>query len=226
MILIRSNDVNSGYSYNGNFDLNSSLLGTYYLKYHWVEDGDVPWIYSGYNVLSVKRNSTGSSSMIYFEKNSSDDTESIREFLQTTFSQLSYGNVSVTYSDTTGLHTMTFSEAVTLQWSSDYSSAKEIFGVYSDISGTGFNLDMSFINLRPKFLQVHIDQTTSSSATSSIDRPTLLLPLYDDLCLGQQITYDSDNTTDSLNITFYRLGLTDGPVPIDLEWVLCFSSNA
>lgn len=225
MMLIRSTDIVSGYNYNGYFDMNTSLNGTYTLNYHWVEDGDIPWIYDGYNVLYVTRDSTGSMNSISFGNSDSDDSGDITTLLQTAFSSLAYPTVGVTYDSVTKLHTVTFSESVTLNWSNDNSSAKYVFGIDDDYTGLSFSFDMSFVEVRPKFLQVNIDSVSSVGISSGNDRPTLLISLYDDLCVGQTITYDSADATDELGISFYKLGLGSSPVPMNLKWLLSFTSS-
>lgn len=52
MLHIKSESVSSGNTYDGTFNLTSSINGTYTLTHYYVEDSiDYPWVFTGYNTI-------------------------------------------------------------------------------------------------------------------------------------------------------------------------------
>jgi hypothetical protein len=224
-IHINSNDVNSGTSYQGQWDLSQSITGRITVVSHYIESGDIPWVYPGCNGLSVLQTALPNAlETAVFDVQTSDAEVDVIAAINATFDAISYlAGTSTVFIPADREYEVTLSESVVLEWTKAGSTAKYVFGKRNsaDEVGTVFRLSARDIESRPKYLDVHVQEASSSAVGSRLDPGDLFISTFDQEVRGGYIILNS--STRSLNIEFRRMNVPQFACPMELIWDMIFT---
>lgn len=215
-ILIESNLVSSGNSYDGIYTFNNDISGRFKVLYSWVEDGNIPICYDGINNLHVIRDSNGASVVAYFSDLSSDAKTDVETFADSIAAALA--TIGVTFTrvvDADNNITYTFNTSVTLDLAN--SSSRFIFGS-SNMTGTVLTLSGQHLNARPKFLAFNIAQAQQMYNAKFSTPFHIVISTYDDM-IKDLLVY-IPNSTSQLNIQVCRLHAPHVPCPITIPFAV------
>lgn len=234
-IHISSNDVSTGTSYNGTFDIADTLIGTYGVDLQSVDTGNIPWMWNACKSLRI-RSYDGLDTMEvtinfdYASIGTSTNTTTIANSLEASINDVmsilpgAYARtVSVVYTAAASgnYYTLTFDGQVTLVYSWSGSTAKYVFDKTNDETDTEFSFFSTFMTTSPKFIECYIDESQTEYNTSRGTYPTLLWATSDVEVTGQEIEFLT--RTDILTISLYRTNVQIDPVPLSNSWDLIFS---
>lgn len=226
MFHLSSEDVLSGgQSYNGVFALSNTLSGALSLVDYFVAPGDIPWIYSGAEKISVTRTAGATSHFITFPETADSTPASVELVIEAAFDALGFfgGATVATFNLGTNAYDVVVSESISLKWND--SSATPVFkkaGVGTE-TGVAFSLPANFIDSRPKYIEWHITETSSNGISSHGSSADLFLATFDPLPVDVTISLSSSHTT--LDVEVRRVNIIGVPCPMILKWDLMFKQG-
>lgn len=223
MIHISSEDVSSGSSFNGVFTLSNTLSGNLTLKDSFVEAGEIPWLYTGCDVLRFTRVSDGMFFQINLPQTSDDATASVELLIETQFDGTGAfaGATVCTFVAATKTYDVVVTDAITLIWPD--SSARFVFKKEksaNESNVTAFSLGANFVDNRPKYIEYHISETSSIGTSTHGSSADLFVSTFDDPVRNVTITLSSSHVT--LDIEVRRVNVQQIPCPMTLKWDLMF----
>jgi len=222
-IIINSNEVSVGTSYDGEYNFSKDFSGYFKMLYYWLDDGNIPICYYGINSVVVSKNSAPTIfKTLYFDDLSSDDPADVEAWFTSSFAALS-GLLSVTLSSVAqqsdGSYQCIFSEAITFVLSSPGSSASAIFGS-TELSGSTINFPNENIVSRPKFIGVILGQAAQITSVGTNSNINLYLATKDDLSLNQTVNFESEQNVLDLQIARLNAPLVACPMTLDFIIIL------
>jgi hypothetical protein len=221
MLHISSEDLIDGNTYDGTFQFNATVGGLFNCKSNYIEDGVIPWIYSGCDTLRITNAANTLSETVFFLGMSDTTVANVITMLQNAFDAISFlaGTVAV-WNAATNSYDITISENSNLLWS--ISTSGQVFDKKVDevaIAGA-FSLSARDIDNRPKYLEVFFGGiSTNSQATRSIVSD-FFISTFDEEVKDFNIQFD--NLTTTTVIRFYRPNVINISVPFLLRWDFLF----
>ena len=223
MIHISSEDVASGNTYDGIWDLSSSITGTLAVKYHFIDADEIPWTYTGCKILEVRNVGSGLSEFVNLGQ-ISDTSGTLTTTLENAFNALTFLS-SVTVSKVGDEYLATaFDVDVDILWTSTSTSADLVFAekvVDETVVNTLGTLAMkdTFVDNRPNLMELHIAETSSSSTTSrSGGSADLFIPTNDFLIEGAEMSFSE--AVNRISLSWRRVNIPSFPCPMPNRWDL------
>lgn len=225
MIHIKGSDFASGNLYNGTYEMSSRISGSLQLLYHHFGSriGSIPWCYTNANTIKVQRVSDSAIFSINLgELQDGDDKGASATAMGAVFTSVLGGDFTSLAHDSANLEfDVVLGVAYDILWLE--SSARYVFDkTANELNVTTFSMSDKNVNDYPKFLEVHIAETSSQGVTSRSTRPDLLISTVDTINLGQKISLSGE--VDEINISWYRENISGQRCPIAEDWDLIFEA--
>jgi len=241
-IYINSDDYDSGSTSDGTWSINRTLNGQYNVINQQMEPQTIPWTWTGLVTLVFKTSGVGAPvnpytiqvhlpTSIGLLSSLSAIATQIQTSIQSAFDTAEgvyagYGrDVTVASDSILKTITLTFSDVVSLQWTSAFSTFNQSAGIPipsgspTDLTDvTSIVLSSKYMSINPKYLEVFIEESSSQYTTSHSSVPTLLFSTKDSEFTDQSF-YIRGNVN-QLNISIYRINIHTSPVPLSGSWNL------
>jgi len=221
MIHISSEDVASGSTYDGIWDMSSSLTGTLSVKYHFIDADAIPWVYSGCNTLAVKNVSSGLTEFAIVSQ-TSDTAAGAGTALINALNALSFLSTVAVVATTPSIQLNGFDVDVEITWTHSGTTLDLVFAekvTDETVLATTGVLDMAktFVDDRPNLMELHVAETSSSSTTSrSGGSADLFIPTSDFLIDGAQMSFSE--AVNRVSLAWRRVNVPSFPCPMTNRW--------
>lgn len=224
MVHIRSDDVMAGTTTNGTWDLQQFISGFLTVLWHHVDDGDMPWIYTGVEVLIIDVG--GVDYTVIFSQQSADKTLAAVATQLTTDLDAGLGGSGITvaslvYTAATDTFDIVFSGAVTLEWSNVLTTSDLVWNETAD-SATSVNQTFSARHATSRPASMELDIVEGSAINSSRNTSaSMIIPLHDHIAQG---SWSIENHNTELNIVWSRTNAPGVECPFTQQWEILFSN--
>jgi hypothetical protein len=223
---IWSDDVAIGNTYDGTWNLQNPISGTLKLVYHFIDERDIPWVYTGINVLRL--DAGGPDRSLTFSTLSADPADpAVAASMVLSFdSALSLDGVTtaVVWVPETKRFTVTFTGGnVSILWADPLTSAGLLFnkvGATDSPSIAIHLLDGRFIDPRPPTLELDIVESSNLVTATRATTATFFIPTSD--FLMQDMEFQVEGFVNSLEMKWYRQYAPGIPVPMTNLWEIQF----
>ena len=222
MIHISSEDLVSGNTYEGEWEMNKPLLGSYKINYHFIDNQDVPWTYPGCNSLRVQEVSSGNVEFVNFGTIDVVGAPAA-VLMQTAMRTVSFLPSVTVNTDPVGFIMENFDVDCNILWSNSSSNIKRVFSekvideFVTAAPPGNILLQDTFVDLRPNLLEIHFDQTSSVTITSTLkNKGDLFIPMDDFIIKGSVVNFDKQ--TDKLSISWRRTNISTFSCPMPNRW--------
>lgn len=181
--------------------------------------GDLPWIFSGVNSLSLIRVAGSVPFTVNFAESSETNTGTIAtELFNDIFAVIAGDIVSVVFNATTEAYTVTFSQPYDVLW--DQSTCARVFNQFlNEINVSVIQLNAADVGVTEELLFA-IGEATSTPISGGIPIGDLIVPTSGSL-INVPIAFNENENT--FAFTVFRTNIRDIIVPITKEWLLIFS---
>jgi len=217
----------TGDTYDGGWELGTAIGGGMRLAYHRIEDGGIPWIWTGVNLLQIEKLAS-TSRTVTFSTNRLDRTDvagtSLMEAdIQAVLDTYHPGDtVSVVYNATDVTFDITFSADYALLWSTAPTNCNPIFntvGAFDTFHDPLHSLDARYATSRPSTMELRIVQAEKANGARG-DPGSLWVATADNQQVEQE--FSLTGYSKSLTMSWYRLSLPGTVCPMTLPWELMF----
>jgi len=221
---ISSNDIVSGFTYNGTVNMSPAVTGNITVQSHFIKPGNIPFLYPGANQLLITQiASPFLNATVFFAQTEDDSPASVNATIIAAFNATYLSGTTSVFNPLTNAYDVVISESTTLRWSSGSSTAREVFRKKVDeVAVSSFSLPADNVDSRPKYLSVHISESAVLNSSSGSDPGDFLISTFDEEVRGSIVALTA--THSSLNIEFRRLNVRNVAVPFTLDWDLIFNS--
>lgn len=225
-IHISSDDVQVGNTSNGTFNLSGAISGQLTLVSHYIEPGDIPWIYPGGDQLLVRLvASPFTDATVNFGTVLSDDPVTVCAAIVSAFDAVSFlAGTTCVFVPGTDSYDVGISNATTLRWSESASTAKNVFNkktASDEVNVTAFSLDARHVDSRPKYMAVYISESGTINSGSRVDPGDLVVSTFDEELRGAVIGLAAIHVV--LSIEWRRINIPLLTCPFTLIWDLVFT---
>jgi hypothetical protein len=234
-VLIDSEDVESGFRYDGVWHLHSSIKGEYSIVDQLVEVGVTPWMWADCNQIKYEIDGFTYHHHLFRDLQEADAETStnkitlasyIQTSLQDQSGELPLGadpwSVTCVYNFDTDTFDVQFSMVTELIWSE--STCAGLFNKLQDSeTGTFFQWSAANVTNTPRYLFLKIAECTSTYITDNNTTPSLVLSGENYTISGQNIMFL--DSTDTLTIKVYLPNISLSPVPLKTGWEMLLVSS-
>lgn len=227
MVHIWSDDLSSGTTSDGVWDLQSPINGVLNLVWHSVDDGDIPWMFTGVNGLVIEIGAADFT--VTFTQSDLKKTDAA--LLVQLESDIDTGiagsgaTVTVTYIAATDVFNLAFTMSAILKWSDVLSTSALVWnevGSSDTIDAFNQTLDARYANNRPSTMELDITEGSSTNSTR-LTTASLIIPLHDSLAATHGFTISGNIS--SLSLMWSRIYAPGIDCPFTLEWEMLFSQT-
>lgn len=225
MAHIWSDDVATGFTYDGTWNLQQTISGVLKLTYHHINDGNLPWIYPGVEVMIVQ--AAGGARTVTFPVIQTEKTDLGTATVIKTAIDLAMVpdgiTVAVLYVAATDTFDLTFTAAVVINWSDGPSTSNLVWnevGSGDTASSVNQQLDCRYVDPRPPTLELEIGETIGGVQSSRVTDAILFIPTADFQL--RDTSFQVNGNTTVLTIAWSRINAPGISVPMTNQWELQF----
>jgi len=227
-IIISSDEVSSGFTYDGIFTFPKAVGGTLVVSSHFVGAGEIPWAYTGCNNILIQP--TGdqvNAEIVDLDLISSSDPAVVAPRIVSAFNNtfLTSGTTCV-FDPLLNQYDCTVTAAIDLRWTNAQSNAKFSLGkrnAADENNVQAFSFSGRDIDDRPKYLEVFFVESTTVNKAAKNDPGDLVISTFDEEVRGAALILPGLFT--QLQISFRRTNVPKFSVPFLMKWDLLFTGQ-
>ncbi len=228
MAHIWSDDVTTGTTANGTWTLDGLVSSTLKLAYHHIDDGSIPWTYTGIDTMLIDAGGVFRTVTFGTIKTAKDDVAT-HTAMKTAIDLALVPDgvtVGVSYLAATDELRMVFSGAVIIGWGEPASTANLAFnevGTSNTANLVTHDLSARYVDERPATLELEIAESGSTGVTSRGTDAHHFIPTSDFQVGGIELPISG--ATNTLTMLWSRINAPGIACPFDLQWELQFVNS-
>lgn len=222
MLVISSQDIQTGKIFDGQWTISNTVNGAFALQHFELDSGDIPFIYNGCKLMKVTDDVLATPPVdVLFTDQSDPDPAIVSAQLESDLNaQVPALTWTVTHDLATKKYTFSALTAFTIDWL-EFGKVSGEQGSTLSVLTTSFS-DYQFS--RPEVFTMNFQETASSlSASNPVLRGDLLVPLNTSVNFHVDAVLSFNFAVTSLNISFFRLNVPGFSVPFERNWTVTFA---